>query len=133
MFSLIITILSIALVAALALATIYYGGPALKNHQANAAAARIANEGQQLQGSLTLHKSETGVAASSMDDLVARNYLASAPKGWEMGEGFVFQAESSYQVCLAANKKLGLDSVPDCSDANYASQPVCCTTAAEPT
>ena len=41
MFSLIITIISIALVAALALATIYYGGSAFNKSSATATASKL--------------------------------------------------------------------------------------------
>lgn len=55
MFSLIVTIISIALVAALALATLYYGGAA------------------------ELYRADIGAYPLSMDDLVAQKYLSSVP------------------------------------------------------
>lgn len=50
MFSLIITIVAIALVAALALATLYYGGAAFQKSTIEAQATRAITHGQQIQG-----------------------------------------------------------------------------------
>lgn len=127
MFSLLITILSIALVAVLAVATIYYGGPAYQNSQAQAQVARVLNEGQQLDASLTLYRNQTGMAASSFEDVVSAGYLASVPEGWEISEGYTFRAEPSEDACLAANRKQGVDLVPECSDSDYADRPICCS------
>lgn len=58
MFSLIITIVAIALVAALALATIYYGGTAFNKGAATAAATRAISQGQQIQGAMDLFRAD---------------------------------------------------------------------------
>lgn len=50
MFSLIITIISIALVAALALATLYYGGASFSRGKEGREAARLINEGPKAHG-----------------------------------------------------------------------------------
>jgi Tfp pilus assembly protein PilN len=47
-FSLLITIISIALVAALALAALYYGGSAFNKGSAAAQSTQLLNESQQL-------------------------------------------------------------------------------------
>ncbi len=54
MFSLIISIIAIALVAALALASIYYGGSAFQEGAADATASTVVNQGQQIQGAFTM-------------------------------------------------------------------------------
>lgn len=54
MFSLIISIIAIALVAALALASIYYGGDAFQEGTTKAEASTIINQGQQIQAAVTL-------------------------------------------------------------------------------
>ena len=79
MFSLIITIISIALVAALALATLYYGGAAFNKSAATADATKLISQSQQLQGAAELYKADTGAYPVSMADLVAQNYLKSIP------------------------------------------------------
>jgi len=127
MFSLIITIIAIALVALLAIATIMYGGTAMQKGGSQAKATRILNEGQQMKGALTLYRADTGDTASSLDDLVSATYLKTVPQGWDVGDGFTFHVESDYNVCLAANQKIGVDTVPTCADSNYATQAVCCS------
>lgn len=64
MFSLIISIISIALVAALAAATVYFGGAAFNKGSAGADASTFINAGQQVAGAFTLaaadgHTAET--------------------------------------------------------------------------
>lgn len=79
MFSLIITIISIALVAALALATLYYGGAAFNRGHADAQAAKVRNQGQQLLGANELFKINHGRYALNVAELVSSDYLKSAP------------------------------------------------------
>lgn len=84
MFSLIITIISIALVAALALATLYYGGSAFNKGAAGAVAARLINEGQQVNGAVALYKADVGagstaVVVTDLAGLVTNGYLSSVP------------------------------------------------------
>lgn len=54
MFSLIITVIAIARVAALALATLYYGGPIFNQGAERAQATKIVAQGQQILGALDL-------------------------------------------------------------------------------
>jgi hypothetical protein len=79
MFSLIITIISIALVAALAVATIYYGGSAFTQGTAKATASAFVAAGQQVSGALVLYANDNGGARADMSMLKAGNYLAAAP------------------------------------------------------
>lgn len=79
MFSLIITLISIALVAALALASLYYGGPAFNKGAARAHASKILVQGYQLQGAAELYKADKGSYPVSLADLVAEDYLKSIP------------------------------------------------------
>jgi hypothetical protein len=80
MFSLIITIISIALVAALAVATIYYGGDAFNQGSSKAKASTIVNQAQQIAGAATLYKSAgntlTGISVATS---LVPNYLATVP------------------------------------------------------
>lgn len=84
MFSLIITIISIALVAALALATLYYGGSAFNKGAAGATAARLINEGQQVNGAVALYQADLGAGSTTtvvtdLAGLVTAGYLSSVP------------------------------------------------------
>lgn len=79
MISLIITIISIALVAALALATLYYGASLYTESQARAEAATLVNQGQQLMSAAILYRVERGAPAPSLQALVDANYITNIP------------------------------------------------------
>lgn len=79
MFSLVITVISIALVTALALATIYYGGSAFKKGQAEAAAAQVILQGQQLLGAAEVFRAALGYWPASMQEMVDKSYLSGFP------------------------------------------------------
>lgn len=89
MFSLIITIISIALVAALALATIYYGGSAFNKGSAEAKASQLINEGQQINGAVAMAKADVssgtrdGATITDVASLAAAGYLAQVPSAWD--------------------------------------------------
>ncbi|MCC5612696.1 hypothetical protein LC612_39910 [Nostoc sp. CHAB 5834] len=81
MFSLIIVILSVLLVAALALVVMYYGGDSMSQGTAKADASKVLNQGQQLMGAADLYKSDTGDWPPSLEALTLGNYLKSVPEG----------------------------------------------------
>lgn len=128
MFSLVITIISIALVAVLAAAAIYYGGTAFTTAGADADAVRVINESHQLSGAISLYKAAEGTDVSDLSVLVTKDYLKALPSGaWQVVEGGVARTDLTESQCLAANKKLGVSTVPSCSDPAYAGLEVCCT------
>lgn len=134
MFSLIVTIISIALVAALALATIYYGGKFADDGQARANMSKILQEGNQVAGALELYKTDiggfpTGTSAEIAEQLVEKSYLRQMPEGtWEFRNDFAVRTDLTESSCLSINKKLGVDSVPSCSDPAFSMRTVCCST-----
>ncbi len=79
MFSLIITIISIALVAALALATLYYGGSSWTRGNAASNAATVTNQGQQIRGAMELYYADHSAYPASLQDLVTGDYLKTIP------------------------------------------------------
>lgn len=118
MFSLIITIISIALVAALALATIYYGGTAFNKGSDQATASRFINEGQQVNGAVAMAKADIAsgstVSVTDLDSLVTATYLAQKPAAWT-ASGADVKAVGAYishtvsgKVCEAVNTKAGV-------------------------
>ncbi len=111
MFSLIITIISIALVTALALATIYYGGSAFRQGGDAAAAARLINEGQQLSGAAAV-ATATNVTFATVADLQTANLLSSAPASWTVAEGAFEQLTVPTAVCDKVNAQAGLSPRP---------------------
>lgn len=98
MFSLIITSISIALVAALALATLYYGGDAFNQGRADAAASKILNQGQQLLGAADLFRANMGRYPDNVAELVSDDYLKTIP---------VAQA-TALQAAMAAGEAWGM-------------------------
>jgi hypothetical protein len=88
MFALIISIIAIALVVALAGATLYYGGDAFSKGSARSTAAALVNQGQQIAGAWTLYKADHGGTAPTVTDAASlqtalasatNNYLAAIP------------------------------------------------------
>lgn len=146
MFSLIITIISIVLVAALALATLYFGGSSWTRGSATANSAQLANQGQQILGALTLYYTEHGAYPAVLNDLVASAYLktipvpptsaqspsvlewaAAADESWEMlaaGEPAAMVREAvSQDVCQELNYRLlGSDAVREKADPSVMAQ-----------
>ena len=84
MFSLIISIIAIALVAALAGASVYYGGSAFNKGTAGADASTLINGGQQINGAWALAKNDgvvtrtNNTTSSDIDSLVS-DYLTTMP------------------------------------------------------
>lgn len=118
MFSLIISIISIALVAALAAATVYFGGAAFNKGSAGADASTFINAGQQIAGAFTLASAD-GHSPLTVDDLnngsaVTKTevYLAQIPsyKGTTLAldttdKNYVVVAGVSGQICDEVNKR----------------------------
>ena len=120
MFSLIITIISIALVAALALATIYYGGSAFNRGSADAKASQLINEGQQINGAFAMAKADAQAngttAPSTLAALVTNNYMSQTPANWAVGTDTLAGAvvrEVSAEVCASIVAKGGATAVAD--------------------
>ncbi|MDO8416273.1 MAG: hypothetical protein Q7S87_08700 [Agitococcus sp.] len=119
MFSLIITIISIALVAALALATLYYGGSAFNKGSAGATAAKFINEGQQINGAVQLARADSASGDAAGATAVATTlaalspvYMAQLPAGWDAtvvtSTGVAkTSAVVSTDVCTEVNKRAG--------------------------
>lgn len=121
MFSLIISIISIALVAALAAATVYFGGAAFNKGSAGADASTFVNAGQQISGAFTLAAAD-GFSPTTVAELntglgtgtVKEVYLAQIPsyKGTSL-DGIVTNgtvgkyvvSEVSDQVCAEVVKR----------------------------
>lgn len=135
MFSLIITIISIALVAALAVATLFYGGSVFSSQGEKARYAQVMNEVNQVQSALAMRKVDFAGPPSSLGDLIPR-YMTALPKGWDAGErdGYLTLALSDLAVetCLRVNDELGVENPagepPVCPASSSAVFTGCCTT-----
>lgn len=140
MFSLIITIISIALVAALAIATIYFGGSSFLTGGVKATATTLVNQGAQIAAAGTLAVSQGkgwpagdgpifegaqyGTYLSSMPAPPASAYFAGLPapvaadwKYYETSPGvkthhFMLERKITTKVCLEVNKQNGFIGIP---------------------
>nr|WP_298059762.1 hypothetical protein [uncultured Halomonas sp.] len=92
MFSMIITIISIALVAALAVASIYYGGDALTKGSESANVSTLMNQHQQVHGAVQMYTVEKMSAPDDMAELTGAGYLSSVPTAPDSGEAWTVTA-----------------------------------------
>jgi hypothetical protein len=135
-FSLIIVIVSIALVAALALATIYYGGTAFNIGGDRAAATRAISEGNQISGALKLYLADNGRFPVGTSEaigarLVAEGYLRSMPTGtpWEFRNDYTVRTGLTLEQCERVNSDLGIPNPPPlCTDPAATGRTLCCAT-----
>lgn len=132
MFSLIITIISIALVAALALATLYFGGSSFMDGKPEAEAARYINEGSQIVGAVRLFQAEKqGALPGDLEDDLVGYYLKDMPKtgvDWDIASNSLVKPVEQADVCERVNEKAGWDNPNWEADSNSAGQhePVSC-------
>jgi hypothetical protein len=131
MFSLIIVTIAITLVAALAAATLYYGGNAYEEQRVKADAARLVNEGMQVKAAAEYHRVQQGALPSSIEQMVEGEYLKAglADSAWSTSNGYALVTNVPENRCLMANQQLGIDNIPSCDDPGYSNKPVCCSTA----
>ena len=150
MFSLIITIISIALVAALALATLYYGSDAFNRGSQDAQASKLLVQGQQITGALTLYQVDHGSLPNTNDlsfltqvsPVTGKVYLKTVPVAylspdlvqsavaadieWQMvpEKNTIYTVQPlDLEVCRAVNKRVrNDDGVLNVVSTQYASQ-----------
>ena len=70
MFSLITVIVSVVLVVALLMVTMYHGGDTLEKSRADAHAAEIIQQGQQITGAAVIYNAQTGSWPQSIQVLI---------------------------------------------------------------
>lgn len=114
MFSLIVTLISIVLVAALVAAALYYGGSAMTKSREMVDVASLLANGQQIVSALILSDADrtwTTNAAPlvTLASLEAQSYLRQAPEGW------VLQCADT--LCQASYP-LALDEATTCAQVN---------------
>lgn len=123
MFSLIISIVSIALVVVLAAATMYYGGDALTQGRTSAEASSYVTAAQQIGGAAVMHISTNATAPADVAALVTGNTLSGVPNvksrsatnEWAIGNGtprlitinLAGTPASNLKLCEQINKNAG--------------------------
>jgi hypothetical protein len=127
MFTLIITIVAVALIVALVAATMYHGGTdTMTKGKQQAEVAKSLNELGQINAALTAYHADTGNNATSLDDLVPK-YLSSIPQGWgvEVPSQVAFEStqlltgseSQKLDSCTQINQHLGITGAPpSCAD-----------------
>lgn len=79
MFSLIITVLAVALVAVLAFVGLYYGSTVASEAAARARAATLVNQGEQIIAAARLYYIDNSSSPATLQELVDKGYLQSIP------------------------------------------------------
>lgn len=114
MFQLIVAVISIALIAALAIASIFYGGDAFTKSSEKANVTTLVNQAQQIAGAAALYKTDFGVNVYGADPSVAypvttgstlltEKYLANAPTASKVASGDWEIVDGRVTIALAAN------------------------------
>lgn len=123
MFSLIISIIAVALGAVLLLTSAFYGGDSLQDGNIKAKVSQYKNEAHQISSALTLYKVEKGGFVTedgsefSWDDLVTEGYLKRLPQSvsqngevlfsWGVRDNMIYLPNVDDEVCLEANRSDG--------------------------
>lgn len=129
MSALIITIIAILLVGAIAAATFYYGGSSFTDARRSADAVRLVNEGSQVKAAVDMHKQQYHAGVNDLSELVDKKFLSALPpSAWQSTNGYAVSVVNDKELCLAANKKMGVNGVPNCADPRIANATLCCTT-----
>ena len=127
MFSLIIALIAIALVAVLAAASVYYGSDAFQGNKSKARYAEIVNQSEQISSAFLAFKIDgnsleesganpcnTGDPSGCLKQLVDANYLSAIPernettRKWEVDpDGALFTTTQDVDACILANETKG--------------------------
>lgn len=124
MFSLIIALVAIALVAVLAGASVYYGSDAFQGNKSQARYAEIVNQSEQISSAFLAFKIEgnsldqtncnTGDPSGCLGQLVSANYLSAIPernelnRDWQVDpDGALFTTTEDAEACILANEAKG--------------------------
>jgi hypothetical protein len=128
MFSLIIALVAIALVAVLAGASVYYGSDAFQGNKSKARYAEIVNQSEQISSAFLAFKVEGNSLDSTncnnggsgpdtsgcLSQLVDANYLSAIPErnesgmDWKVdGQGALFTTTKDAEACILANEAKG--------------------------
>jgi hypothetical protein len=109
MFTLIAVLLGIALAAAVAVATIYYGGSAFSSGGVQADATSLVDSGSQISGAATLYANQNAGALPATVVALVPAYLSTTPNlpsslsaaSWSIGTATVNTAGTALTVDLA--------------------------------
>lgn len=128
MFSLLIAIISIALVAVLAVATYYLLGSAFNDAETASKTATLQAQAQQIESAASTYRALTGSSSMTLQTLLDESLLTSIPmEDWESLAGAALVPAVTDEVCLRFNQQRGVSLIPGCADMTYATMTICCT------
>lgn len=124
MFSLVIAIIAIALVAVLVAATFYYGSDAFQGNKSQARYAEIVNQSEQISSAFIAFRvrgneidsttCSSGDPSGCLQQLVDSNYLNGVPDRNEQGktwnvdpDGSLYTTTEDKDACIEANESQG--------------------------
>ena len=142
MFQMIVAVISIALVAAIALAVLWFGGSSFMNGGDKAKYAQYMNHGSQIEGALKMYQSDTGFYPTGTPDKIVDalvkgdtqngTYLTAEPQGsWYVEKGTIYRDLSNMDECSRINSVARKDitlvdgGCPVCDNDNYKDWPGC--------
>lgn len=131
MHSLIIVIISIALVAAIAVSTLFFGGDAVTSGNSRALAAARLNELNQTAAAVEYFRSVNHRLPNTMQELLDGDYLRTVPNQEIFFEpDYVVVRAESLEQCQAVNQQLNYQETPSCAELAHLNDvpiTVCCT------
>lgn len=114
MLNIILVIIAIALIGALVITSIWYGGESYSEGKIAAEATRYRTEAQQIAGAVTLYKAQGNEISDAfrLQDLVDLEYLKALPEDWEPGDNKIMRVLpsgniESENICYVANEQSG--------------------------
>jgi hypothetical protein len=131
MTNLIITLISIALIAITAVIALFALGDSFKDNSDKATFSRLTHEGMQIQGYSEIYQSTYGKAPESIQDLIDTGYLKNRPLGFASSDSenggyewvvagksvITLHENMTEERALAINKiaKVDSETVPTCN------------------
>lgn len=135
MMQLIITIIALALAAALAVVAFFYGGDIFSNSTVRGEAAKTVNEITQIDSALQYYRASNAGEPADVSDLVSGNYINADVFSQASGDGLwtatspasslLVRPVTSVEACHMINEDLGVDTLytgsapPACGDAAW--------------
>lgn len=132
MFSLVVSVIAIALVAALVAASLYYGGSAFNSSVPRTTATRHLNDLSQVKAAVELYRADRTQFPVDVQQLLDTEYLQARPDRLVFFEpDYVVTPTPDAEICLAYNRMFNLEGIPACDSPEVAGAgriSLCCST-----
>lgn len=137
MFSLVITVVAIALVTLLAIATLFYGAEYFNDGKYRTEVAKSLQEGAQIVGAFEVYRANnhglpTGTEEQIIKHMVEKQYLQQWPdEAWGLRNDYAVRTDMTNEACKRINKNFNIDYVPRCTDEGFHLRTYCCSLSSE--